>query len=332
MSRPEPPESSLDRESDPAYGACSGTGCEPTVETGSGSGPKASSNLQSNPTPTTHEGPLSKRSLNWLLILGGILVLAGWIAEVDPVTLFHPDSRQQMWLFLAEGFPPDLSSDYLLGQSLRDGLLWAVVETLAISIVGIVLAVVMAIPLGLLAASNVTHHGPLYAGSTSARRYAGSAVCRSARGLLSFLRSVPDLVWGFLFVTAVGLGPFAGVLALGIHNAGVLGKLYADFLEDTDPLPAEAVYASGATRLQAVVHGIVPQMTPTLVSYTLYRWECAIRAATILGFVGAGGIGYYLTVTITRLQYPKLLTAVLAVFALVVGADHLSGWIRRRLL
>ncbi len=237
-----------------------------------------------------------------------------------------------MWLFLAEGFPPDLSSEYLLGRTLRDGLLWAVVETLAISIVGIVLAVAIAIPLGLLATANVTHRGPLYAGSTSARRYAGSAVYRTARGLLSFLRSVPDLVWGFLFVTAVGLGPFAGVLALGIHNAGVLGKLYADFLEDTDPLPAEAVYASGATRLQTVVHGIVPQMTPTLVSYTLYRWECAIRAATILGFVGAGGIGYYLTVTITRLQYPKLLTAVLAVFALVVGADHLSGWIRRHLL
>jgi phosphonate transport system permease protein len=149
--------------------------------------------------------------------------------------------------------------------------------------------------------------------------------------VLSFLRSVPGLVWGFIFVTAVGLGPFAGALALGVHNAGVLGKLYADFLEDTDPMTTEAVATSGASRFQAVCHGMVPQVTATIVSYTLYRWECTIRSATILGFVGAGGIGYYLVVTIQRLQYPKLVTAIVAVFALVVLSDALASRFRQRL-
>jgi len=277
-------------------------------------------------------GTPSKRSLTWLIVLGIIVSLAAWVTEVDPVTLVSADARQQMWQFVADGVPPDLSAEYLLGRTVRDGLLWAVIETIAISIVGIVLAVCLAIPLAIAGTSNVTHTGPMYTGTSRVRRFSGHLLQRLTRGILSFLRAVPDLVWGFLFVTAVGLGPFAGVLALGIHNAGVLGKIYADFLEDTDPAPAEAVYSTGATRLQTVFHGIVPQLTPTLVSYTLYRWECAIRAATILGFVGAGGIGYYLTVTITRLQYQKLVTAIIAVFVLVVAADYLSARLRRKLV
>lgn len=286
----------------------------------------------STPPRASASGTLSKRSLTWLLVLGAIVAVSAWVAEVDPVTLFSSDARSQMWSFIAEGLPPDVSSQYLLGHTLRDGLLWAAVETVAISIIGIVLAVVLAIPLALFGAANVTHRGPLYDNSSSKVRYGGLTVHQGARSLLSFLRSVPDLVWGFLFVTAVGLGPFSGALAIGIHNAGVLGKLYADFLEDTDPLPAEAVYSTGATRLQSVVHGIVPQITPTLVSYTLYRWECAIRSATILGFVGAGGIGYYLTITINRLQYSQLLTAIIAVFVLVVSCDYLSSRLRATLI
>ncbi len=283
-------------------------------------------------TPAGVDGGMSKRSLTWVLVLAIVFVAASWIAEVDLVTLFSADARHQMWSFVSEGIPPDVSREYLYGQSLRDGLLWAVVETIAISIAGMGLAVAIAIPLALLGAANITRRGPLHTRSSVTTTYIGAAAHRSARGVSSFLRSVPELVWGFLFVTAVGLGPFAGALAIGIHNAGVLGKLYADFLEDTDPTRAEAVYSTGATRLQAVVHGIVPQSTPTLVSYTLYRWECAIRAATILGFVGAGGIGYYLTITITRLQYSKLLTAIAAVFVLVVAADHLSARLRATLL
>ncbi|UHQ96170.1 phosphonate ABC transporter, permease protein PhnE [Natrinema halophilum] len=301
---------------------------EPGTNVARLSDPRLHSVGDSTPPERTAGGGLSKQSLTWVLVLGLLLGLAAWIAEVDLVALLSADARRQMWSFIADGIPPNVSREYLLGRTLRDGLLWAAVETVAISIVGIVLAVGLAIPLALVGAANVTHRGPLYDRSSPTTRYVGLALHRIARGVLSFLRSVPDLVWGFLFVAAIGLGPFAGALAIGIHNGGVLGKLYADFLEDTDPLPVEAVYSTGATRLQTVVHGMVPQITPTLVSYTLYRWECAIRSATILGFVGAGGLGYYLTITINRLQYPKLLTAIGAVFVLVVSCDYLSSRLR----
>ena len=275
---------------------------------------------------------LSKRHLGWLLVGVIGLAVAAWIVEVDFGALLSPGAREQMVAFVAEGFPPDTSSDYLVGRSLRDGLLWAIVETLAISVVATVLAVLLAVPLALLSASTVTHSGPLYARASPVRRSVGKAIARVTRGICSFLRSVPGLVWGFLFVTAVGLGPFAGALALGVHNAGVLGKLYADFLEDTDPMTTEAVASSGASRFQTVCHGMVPQVMATAGSYTLYRWECTIRSATILGFVGAGGIGYYLVITIQRLQYSKLLTAIGAVFLLVVVSDTLGSRLRRRLV
>lgn len=283
-------------------------------------------------TPPGYERPgVSKRQLSWLL--GGLLALAvaAWVAEVDPVALFSREARGQMWAFLAEGFPPDTSREYLLGRSLRDGLLWAVVETVAISVVGTSLAVVLAVPLALASAATTTHRGPLFANASPVRRTVGKGIYHAGRSVLSFLRSVPSLVWGFLFVTAVGLGPFAGALALGVHNAGVLGKLYADFLEDTDPRTTEAVAASGATRFQTVCHGLVPQVTATVTSYTLYRWECTMRSATILGFVGAGGIGYYLVITIQRLQYQQLVTAIAAVFGLVVLSDAIASRLRRRL-
>ena len=273
----------------------------------------------------------SKRRLAHLLVAGVVLVVAAWIAEVDPLALVESNAREQMWAFIAEGFPPDTSRDYLLGRTLRDGLLWAIVETLAISVVGTALAVVLAVPLAMTSAATVTHRGPLYANASPARVTAGRAVYRVSRYVLSFLRSVPGIVWGFLFVTAIGLGPFAGVLALAVHNAGVLGKLYADFLEDTNPMTTEAVASSGATTMQAVCHGMIPQVTATVTSYTLYRWECTIRSATILGFVGAGGIGYYLVITIQRLQYQKLLTAIIAVLGLVILSEWLAARMRTRL-
>lgn len=299
--------------------------------------------MSSNPPPLAvdgkavehdgYSGGLSRRSHTILLLFGVVLVVSAWIAEFNPLTLTEPAVLEQMWQFATGVFPPDVSRDYLLGRSLRDGLLWATVETLAISILGTVLAFLIGFPLALLGAANVTYRGPMHSmGSNSRRRLIGRSLNVTARSVLSFLRSVPDLVWGFLFVTAVGLGPFAGVLALGIHNAGVLGKLYADFLEDTDPVKIEAIHSTGATRFQTIVHGILPQITPTIVSYTLYRWECSIRAATILGFVGAGGLGYYLVITIKRLQYHQLATAILAVFLLVLMGDRLSERIRAALV
>jgi len=270
-------------------------------------------------------------AVRWGLAAALVVAVAGWVVNPDIAALVGANAREQMWAFVADGFPPDTSREFLLGRSVRSGLLWAVVETLAISVVGTGIAVVLAVPLALGGATTVTHEGPLYAGASPLRRRAGRALNRLCRLLSSFLRSVPGLVWGFLFVTAVGLGPFAGALALGVHNAGVLGKLYADFLEDTDARTTEAVVATDATRFQAVCHGVVPQVTATLASYTLYRWECTIRSATVLGFVGAGGIGYYLVISIQRLQYPKLVTAIAAVFGLVVLSDAVAARLRARL-
>ncbi len=276
---------------------------------------------------------LTRRSYLWMLVFAAILLASAWITEFDLLALIAPEVRSQMTEFVLGGFPPDVSQEYLFGNSLRGGLLWATVETIAISILGMVIAFILALPMALLAASNVSYRGPLHAGSSDRTlRIVGRVMHTVSRTTLSFLRSVPGLVWGFLYVVAVGLGPFAGTLAIGTHNAGVLGKLYADFIEDTDPMKIEAVRSTGATRLQTIVHGIIPQVMATLTSYTLYRWECSMRAATILGFVGAGGIGYYLVVTITRLQYQKLVTAILAVFILVILTDQLSTKVRQALI
>lgn len=293
--------------------------------------PEEHRTTRSPPYPSV-EPTLSRQRVTHLLAAAAVLIGAAWIAEVDPVALFEASAREQMWAFIAQGFPPETGRGYLLGRTLRDGLAWAVVETLAISVAGTALAVVLAVPLACTSAATITHRGPLYVNASSERLIAGRAVYHTSRAILGFLRSVPGIVWGFLFVTAIGLGPFAGVLALAVHNAGVLGKLYADFLEETDPMTTEAVASSGATRMQAVCHGMVPQVTATMVSYTLYRWECTIRSATILGFVGAGGIGYYLVITIQRLQYQKLLTAILAVLALVMVSEWAAARLRTRLV
>ncbi len=278
------------------------------------------------------ELPSVRRRWQGRLVVGAVcLVVSGWIVSFDPAKLVAPTARQQLLAFVQSGLPPDLSRSYLVGRTVRDGLLWAIVETLAISIVGTGLAVCCAVPASLLSASSVTHEGPLYVGASEWRLVSGRLVHTGVRWLLSFCRAVPAIVWGVLFVTALGLGPFAGVLALAVHNTGVLGKLFADFLEETDPLTTEAVATVGASRLQAVCHGMVPQITATVASYTVYRWECTIRSAAVLGFVGAGGIGYHLLLTVQRLQYQRLTTAIIAVFGLVLLSDWLASRVRASL-
>ncbi|WP_237561379.1 PhnE/PtxC family ABC transporter permease [Halostella pelagica] len=140
---------------------------------------------------------LSKRSLAGVLAAAVTLAVAGWVVGVDPLLLLSSEAHGQMWTFVAGGYPPDLSRDYLFGRTLRGGLLWAIVETLAISVIGTSLAVVLAVPLALASASTVTCQGPLYAGSSASRVAVGYVLHRSARLVLSFLRSVPGLVWGF---------------------------------------------------------------------------------------------------------------------------------------
>jgi phosphonate transport system permease protein len=154
----------------------------------------------------------------------------------------------------------------------------------------------------------------------------------AAKAVLALLRTVPEIVWALIFVFVVGLGPFPGVLALGVHTAGVLGKLFGEVLEDVDPRPLEALQATGASRLGIILYGIVPQAVPQFVSYALYRWEVNIRAAAIMGFVGAGGLGQRIHVAISLFHEHQLLTLILAIYVMVTVVDALSAWLRAKLL
>jgi len=150
--------------------------------------------------------------------------------------------------------------------------------------------------------------------------------------LLNFLRTVPEMLWALIFVFIVGLGPFAGVLALGVHTGGVLGKLFGEVLEDVDPQPIESLQATGANKLQILFYGIVPQVLPQFISYTLYRWEVNIRVAAVLGFVGAGGLGQRIYIAISLFLENQLLTFLIFIYVLVTVADYLSAYLRRRVI
>ena len=151
------------------------------------------------------------------------------------------------------------------------------------------------------------------------------------RGLLIFLRSVPEIVWALLFVRAVGLGPSAGVLAIAITYGGMLGKVYAEIFESVDPRPARALLAAGSPRLAAFAYGVLPNAAAEVLSYTVYRWECAIRASVVMGFVGAGGLGQQIDLSLRMFAGGEVASMLLTFFALVLLADRLSRLLRNRL-
>lgn len=192
-------------------------------------------------------------------------------------------------------------------------LLREMVVTVQIALWGSVLAIAAALPLSLLAASNVTG-GPL--------RFA-------VRRVLDALRAIHEVVFALLFVVAVGLGPFAGVLAIAAHTTGVLGKLFSEAVEAIDPRPVEGVRATGATRLDEVLYGVLPQVLPHWIGLALYRFESNVRAATILGIVGAGGVGMPLHESLRAFDYPRAATALLVVLAFVTLTDAVSSRLRR---
>lgn len=189
-------------------------------------------------------------------------------------------------------------------------------DTLAMSIAGTALAVAFSLPLALLAAVNTAPH---------------ALVQQAARLLLSFLRSVPEIIMGILFVAAVGFGALPGVLALGLHSVGMVGKFYAEAIEHSDPRPAEAARAAGAGPLQIIQRAILPQVLPQLADITLYRWEYHFRASAVLGIVGAGGIGFELIAALRLMAYDQVSAILLAILACVVAVDATGAALRRRL-
>jgi phosphonate transport system permease protein len=261
-----------------------------------------------------------------LLVLGGVIAASWQVAEINPLLLVGEPGRRHMWAFLSGLFPPDVSAAFLRL------LVVPTLETLQISVMGTVLAIIWGFPLALLATNRFCGAGVLYdmEGKPSTLRRAGRrAVYLSARMVLNLCRSIPDVVWALMFVRVVGLGPFPGVLAIGVSYGGMLGKIYAEILEGSPEGPIEALHAAGAGRGAILVYGFLPQVFANLVSYSLYRWECAIRSAAILGLVGAGGLGQQIELSMRMFQYQETGTILIIIFVLVTGVDSLSTVIRR---
>ena len=262
------------------------------------------------------------------IVLAGlfVLVICWKVDDVRLNTLFQPATLEALWTFVRGLFPPNLSPDFLRI------VFRAIASTLAIAISGTILSVMIALPLGALATPILWQRGILSAADnrslSATLRSWGSRVVFA---YLGFLRSVPDLVWGLLFVTAVGLGSLAGALALAVAYIGVLGRVYAYVFADVDPRPLEALQATGATRAQIFLRGIWPQALPNLLAYTLYSFECCVRAASVLGFVGAGGIGYEISLSMRLFEYRQVMTLILAFILLLATTDLVSRRLRARL-
>lgn len=263
-----------------------------------------------------------------LLLLTAALatfVFAWHFAEVDVRVLFRPTTFYALRTFLSGLYPPELSRTFLRTA------VSAALQTLATAVSATVLSVIFAVPLAVLATATLWSRGTLVSAEHGSMRQRLFAIAsRMARGLLGFMRAVPDLVWALLFVAAVGLGPLAGTLALTITYCGVLGRVYADVFENANPQILEALHSTGASRVQIFLLGIWPQALPHVVAYSLYSFECSVRAAAVMGFVGAGGIGYEIGVSMKLFEYGQVLTLLLLLVALLAATDAASRSIRRR--
>ena len=252
-----------------------------------------------------------KPCLSCLLTLLALLaaVVGSFVyLDLPLATLFTGQAAGEVSEFFTSFFPPDLSPAFL--QKVGQGTL----ETLALSAVGTLLAMLAGLALSIPTAG-----------------WLGTTPKALSRFLLNALRSVPELVWATLMVLAAGLGPFAGTLALALHTTGVLGRLFAEALENVSPAPRQALREAGAGIVPAFFYGTWPLVLPQVLAYTLYRWEMNIRMAAILGFVGAGGLGQLLYFELSLFHQAQACTVFLAMLALTVLVDAGSGWIRRKL-
>lgn len=269
----------------------------------------------------TQRDPTARSRLVLTLVALALLSPGLSLSELNIGVLFDGSNAETMASFLSGFWPPahDAAFLRLLGR--------ATLETLAIATAGMTLALAVAIPCALLATRALS----ISAVSRGGRPHWWAQALRwPVRGLLILLRSVPEIVWALLFVRAVGLGPTAGVLAIAITYAGMLGKVYAEIFESVDPLPTRALIGAGGSRLQAFAYGVLPQATGETLSYTLYRWECAIRASVVMGFVGAGGLGQQMDLSIRMFAGGEVASMLLTFLVLVLLADLLSQQLRRR--
>ena len=213
--------------------------------------------------------------------------------------------------FLERAFPPNTDPKTLVR------LAWKMVETLQIAVAGAVIGVILSIPIALLAARGLI---------------AGLWVNQVVRNILGFIRAVPDIAWALVFVVAVGLGPFAGMLAIAVDTIGFCGRFFADDMESADKGPAESLTATGARNLDVVACATIPAAMPAFISTSLFALEKAVRSSTILGLVGAGGIGIELKVGFDLFDYPTAMTVILMIAVVVIAIEQLSGWARTKII
>ncbi len=269
------------------------------------------------PAPIRRD-PAWRRRVGWLLACAVILWPLLVLAEFRPWLLLAPDALASTLRFLADFFPPRLDPEFL---ALVARETW---RTVAIATAGLALSWLIAVPLALASARGLSmsalagRMGPL-----------PGAIRGLVRAVLVVLRSIPELVWALVFVRVVGLGPTAGVLAIGLTYGGMLGKVYGEIIDSGDASPAAALLRNGSGRIQAFFYGMLPQNAAELTSYTVYRWECAIRSSAVLGFVGAGGLGQELDNAMKMFNGSEVSTLLLVFVGLVALTDRLSAFLRR---
>ncbi|MFP3549899.1 phosphonate ABC transporter, permease protein PhnE [Paraburkholderia sp. SIMBA_049] len=243
--------------------------------------------------------------LGWIAVIG-VLGLSWQAADMRPLDLLTDSGN--MGQFAKDFFPPDFTEWRTYLQEMG--------VTLAVAVWGTALSIVCAIPFGLMSAHNM----------------APAWVVQPVRRLMDACRAINEMVFAMLFIVAVGLGPFAGVLALWVHTTGVLAKLFAEAVEAIDPRPAEGVRATGASSLDEIVYGVLPQVLPLWISYALYRFESNVRSAMVVGMVGAGGIGVVLYESIRSFNYSQTAAVMLMVIVVVTVIDVVSARLRERVI
>ncbi|MBA2673905.1 phosphonate ABC transporter, permease protein PhnE [Ramlibacter sp.] len=241
----------------------------------------------------------------WGVLLA--LLAGSWKgADMRPLDLLRDSAN--MATYAASFFPPDFHE--------WRGYLQEMLVTVQIALWGTVLAVVCAVPLGLLSSANIV---PAW-------------VYQPVRRLMDAARAINEMVFAMLFIVAVGLGPFAGVLALWVHTTGILAKLFSEAVEAIDPQPVEGIRATGASALEEILFGVLPQVLPLWISYALYRFESNVRSASVVGMVGAGGIGVVLWEIIRGFQYAQTCAVMLIIVGTVTAIDMVSARIRKALI
>ena len=234
------------------------------------------------------------------------VLFCAWLTDLLDVQRMS-DGIPAIGVLLTEMFPPDFTE--------VESWVRPMIDTIAMSIAGTALSIVLSLPLGVLAARNTTPNPTVY---------------RIARGILNIFRSIPELIMGIVFVAAVGFGALPGVLALGLHSIGMVGKFFSEAIEHSHEAPLEAARAAGANQIQVITHGILPQVMPQFADVAMYRWEYNFRASTVMGMVGAGGIGLELMASLRLMQYNECFAILLTILAMVTIVDALSAVLRKR--